>query len=145
MAQTATSQKLTINNGQFTSQGNFTGYTALGKRVHIYKRQMESLGVKFDESNKPVEDVKLPFYCLCEEKSYTNKLGADGNPIASADGSTGFTRLTALSVFASVDSLGSAVAEEYTLEGQVQNIVREKASNAGLSETQVDALLSVTF
>ena len=145
MAQTATSQKLTINNGQFTSQGNFTGYTALGKRVHIYKRQMESLGVKFDDTNKPVEDVKLPFYCLAEEKSYSNRLGADGNPVVSPDGTTGFSRLTALSVFGNVDALGSAVAEEFTLEGQVQNIVREKASNAGLTESAIDALLAVAI
>jgi len=145
MAQTATTQELRINNGQFTAQGNFTGYTALGKSVHIYKRQMESLGVKFDESNKPVEDVKLPFYCLAEEKSFSNKLGADGKPIVSPDGTTGFKRVTALSVFNTDESLGEAIAEEFTLKGKIQNIVREKASNAGLTESAIDALLAVAI
>ena len=145
MAQTATTQELTVNNGQFTSQGNFTGYTALGKRVHIYKRQMESLGVTFDDANKPTENVKLPFYCLAEEKEYSNKLGADGKPVTGLDGKTGFSRLTALSVFANVEALGGAVAEEFTLKGQIQNIVREKASNAGLNESAIDALLAVSI
>lgn len=144
MAQ-ATTQKLTVNNGNFTAQGNFRGYTALGKSVHIYKRQMESLGIKFDEANRPENDVKLPFYCLAEEKSYSNKLDANGQPTVGPDGKTGFSRLTALSVFTSVDSLGTAVAEEFTLEGQVQNIVREKASNAGLTENAIDALLNVAI
>ena len=145
MAQTATTQELTVNNGQFTSQGNFTGYTALGKRVHIYKRQMESLGVKFDDANKPESDVQLPFYCLAEEKTFPNKLGADGKPVTGPDGKTGFSRLTALSVFANVEALGGAVAEEFTLKGQIQNIVREKASNAGLTENAIDALLNVVI
>lgn len=145
MPQMATTQELTVNNGQFTSQGNFTGYTALGKKVHIYKRQMESLGVAFDDSNKPTSEVNLPFYCLAEEKSFSNKLGADGKPVVSPDGTTGFLRLTALSVFASVESLGGAVAEEFTLKGQIQNIVRQKASNAGLTESAIDALLSVSI
>jgi len=30
-----------INNGAFTANGNFSGYTALGVRVHLHKRQME--------------------------------------------------------------------------------------------------------
>jgi len=145
MAQTATTQELPISSGQFTSQGNFTGYTTSGKRVHIYKRQMESLGITFTDDNKPNEPVKFPIYCLAEEKSYTNRLGADGKPVESPDGTTGFTRLTALSVFASDDALGGAIAEEFTLKGKIQNIVREKASNAGLTDSQVDALLAVAI
>lgn len=149
MAQTTATQELTINNGQFTSNGNFTGYTAKGKRVHIYKRQMESLGVKYDDANKPAEDTNLkamlPFYCLAEEKTYSNRLGADGKPVVGPDGETGFTRLTALSVFESVDAIATAEAEELTLKGQIQNIVREKASNVGLSESQIDALLAVSI
>jgi hypothetical protein len=33
-----------INNGAFTANGNFSGYTALGVRVHLHKRQMNALG-----------------------------------------------------------------------------------------------------
>ena len=138
-----TTQEFAINNGSFVkSTGNFTGYTAKGQRVHIYARQMESLGINKDTDLKSV----LPFYCIAEEKDYSNKLDANGQPVPNPiDGSLGFSRLTALSVFTTVDTLGSAIAEEFTLKGQVQNIVREKASNAGLTESQVESLLSVAI
>lgn len=120
-----------INNGQFSASGNFSGYTATGVRVHIYKRQMESLN--WEEN----EDVKYPFYCLAIEKEIT--------PFA-ADGKTPLektTRLTATAVFLTVEQLAEAKGESVLVEAKVNNIIAKQAVAAGLSEDVLNDLLSV--
>jgi hypothetical protein len=120
-----------INNGQFSASGNFSGYTATGVRIHIYKRQMEAQN--WEEN----EDVKFPFYCLAVEKEIT--------PFA-ADGKTPLektTRLTATAVFLTVDALAEAKGENILVEAKVNTIIARQATAAGLTDDVVNALLSV--
>ena len=62
-----------INNGSFTKAGNFSGYTALGQRVHIYQRQMEALGWSAND------DVQFPFYCIGDIREI-QPVDEKGNP-----------------------------------------------------------------
>jgi hypothetical protein len=121
-----------INDGAFTKAGNFSGYTALGERVHIYKRQMDSLGWSSDN------DVEFPFYSIAKLKDI-EELDADGKPT----GVIVDQRLTALSVFKTRDAIKHAHSEASLLDIEIAQEVAKKASEAGLTQSAIDQLLSV--
>lgn len=121
-----------INNGQFSVNGNFSGYTATGVRVHIYARQMSAIGWEADE------DVKYPFYALAKEKEIT-PFAADGKTLSE----TKSIRLTATAVFTTVDALAAAKGEVVLVEAKVNSIIAKQAVAAGLSEDTMKDLLSV--
>ena len=121
-----------INNGSFTANGNFSGYTALGERVHIFGRQMEALSWK---SNA---DVSFPFYAIGQMKQI-NQLNEKGETIGTAD------RLTALSAFKSREEIKQAHADSTLLDIEIQQEIKAQASSAGLTESAINNLLSVAF
>lgn len=129
-----------INNGAFTTNGNFSGYTALGKRVHLHKRQMESLGWTKNE------EVTFPFYCIAEEKEI-GQLDVNGQAVV--DPNTGLAvvskRLTALSAFKTQEDIVKAHAESSLLDVVIQKEIRTQATSAGLSENEISALASASF
>lgn len=122
-----------INNGAFTGQGNFSGYTAMGERVHIYARQMASLGW---EAN---EDVKFPFYCIGAEKEI-EPLGVDGKPTGEKA-----IRLTALSVFKNKADITLARSESIMLDVEINKSIAEQAEKVGISQEVLDTLLAAAI
>jgi hypothetical protein len=120
-----------INNGSFTAAGNFSGYTALGERVHIYSRQMESLG--WSGNN----DVAFPFYAIGALKEINN-IDKDG-AIISVD-----QRLTALSVFKTRQDITAAHTESAFLDVEIKKSISEEAAKVGLSESAIESLLAAT-
>jgi hypothetical protein len=128
-----------INNGTFTASGNFSGYTALGERVHIFGRQIQALGW-----SKP-EDVKFPFYAIGTVKQI-GQLDASGKPMINADGTpTTSDRLTALSAFKTREEIKQAHADSALLDIEIAQEIRNQASTAGLSESAVNALANASF
>ena len=128
-----------INNGTFTASGNFSGYTALGERVHIFGRQIQALGW-----SKP-EDVKFPFYCIGTTKQI-GQLDASGKPMVDASGvAITSDRLTALSAFKTREEIKQAHADSALLDIEIQQEIRNQASTAGLSEQAVNALANASF
>lgn len=125
-------KNLVINNGKFTTAGNFSGYTALGERVHIFGRQMETLGWSKDE------EVKTPFYAIAIDKD-VDTIDANG-VVTKTD-----KRLTALSVFKTREEIKQAHAESAFLDIEVKQAVAEQASKSGLSQSAIDSLLSVAI
>lgn len=121
-----------INNGSFTAAGNFSGYTALGERVHIYGRQMESL----EWSNN--SDIVFPFYAIGALKEINN-IDKDG-AIISTD-----QRLTALSVFKTRQDITNAHTESAFLDVEIKKSIAEEAAKVGLSEAAIESLLSVSI
>lgn len=124
-------KNLVINNGAFTNAGNFTGYTALGERVHIYARQMDVLGIKKEDK------VQFPLFVIADIKTI-NTVDKDGNE-------TENQRLTALSVFAKKEDLIQAHVDSNMLTVEIAKSVKATASSAGLSEAEVEALLEATI
>jgi hypothetical protein len=120
-----------INNGSFTAAGNFSGYTALGERVHVFGRQMESLGWSAND------DVKFPFYAIGDVKQIDN-IDENGAVISSTD------RLTALSVFKTKADIVSAHAESAFLDVEIKKSISEEAAKVGLSQSAIDSLLALT-
>lgn len=128
-----------INNGSFTANGNFSGYTALGERVHLHKRQMEALEWKANA------DVKFPFYVIATIKQI-GQLGADGKAVLDANGlPLTSDRLTALSAFKTRDEIKQAHADAALLDVEIAQEIKTQASSAGLSEATVQALASTPF
>jgi hypothetical protein len=128
-----------INNGTFTASGNFSGYTALGERVHIFGRQIQALGW-----SKP-EDVKFPFYAIGTVKQI-GQLDASGKPMVNADGTPATSdRLTALSAFKTREEIKQAHADSALLDIEIQQEIRTQASTAGLSESAINALANASF
>jgi hypothetical protein len=121
-----------INNGSFTASGNFSGYTALGERVHIFGRQMEALGWKANA------DVTFPFYSIGTMKTI-NQLNEKGETIGTAE------RLTALSAFKTREEIKQAHADSSLLDIEIQQEIKAQASSAGLTEQAINNLLSVAF
>lgn len=128
-----------INNGSFTASGNFSGYTALGERVHIYGRQMQALGWSKQD------DVKFPFYVIGTVKEI-GQLGADGKPVTDANGvALTSERLTALSAFKTREEIKQAHADNALLDIEIAQEIRTQASTAGLSESAISALANAAF
>ena len=128
-----------INNGAFTTSGNFSGYTALGVRVHLHKRQMESL-----EWTKN-EDVKFPFFCIAETK-LIGSLNADGTPVVDKEGvEVKSERLTALSAFKSKAEITQAHADSRLLDVEIAQAIQTQATSAGLSESAIATLANASF
>lgn len=127
-----------ITSGSFTEAGNFSGYNALGERVHFHKRQMEAL--KWVKN----EDVKYPFYAIGAVKQIGQldenndpKLNSDGTPIL-------VDRLTALSAFATKAELVAAHVDNSTLEIEIKGAIATTAKSAGLNEKAVEMLLAAS-
>jgi hypothetical protein len=128
-----------INNGSFTASGNFSGYTALGERVHIFGRQMQALGWSKQE------DVKFPFYAIGTIKP-VGKLDDNGKPVLKTDGQPDTSdRLTALSAFKTRDEIKQAHADAALLDVEIQKEIHTQAKEAGLNEKQLEMLASVRF
>jgi hypothetical protein len=128
-----------INNGNFSNSGNFSGYTALGDRVHIFKRQMAALGWE-----KP-SDVKFPFYAIATIKEI-GQLDANAKPVVDANGAPLVSdRLTALSVFKTRDEIKQSHAYAALLDIEIQQEIKAQATSAGLSEKMVEAIANAPF
>jgi hypothetical protein len=128
-----------INNGAFTANGNFSGYTALGVRVHLHKRQMNALGWE------STTDVAFPFFCIAETKQI-GSLDASGNAVVDNNGvEIKSDRLTALSAFKTKGEITQAHADSSLLDVEIQQAIRTQASSAGLSENAINTLANASF
>ena len=113
-----------INNGSFTANGNFSGYTALGERVHLHKRQMEALEWKTND------DVKFPFYVIATIKQI-GQLDAKGQAVVGENGiAVTSDRLTALSAFKTRDAIKQAHADSALLDVEIAQEIKTQASAA---------------
>lgn len=132
-------QNLVINAGNFSANGNFSGYTATGLRVHIYGRQLETLGYKKQE------DVKFPLFVSAVEKTYGARLDEQGNEVPYADGSLTMTRLTATAVFKTQEEGVAANIADKTYAIEIANGVKKAYDLAGISQTDLKALVDAAF
>ena len=103
----------------------------MGERVHIYGRQVESLG--WTSNN----DVVFPFYAIGALKEINN-IDKDGVVISTDQ------RLTALSVFKTRQDITSAHTESAFLDVEIKKSISEEAAKVGLSESAIESLLSAT-
>lgn len=121
-----------INNGAFTAAGNFSGYTALGNRIHIFARQMSAL------EWSSVEDITFPFYCITKETPI-KQLDSAGNETGVVD-----MRETATSIFKTREDINRAHIDSATLDMEIKKNIAEEAAKVGLSKESIDSLLNAS-
>ena len=126
-------KKLVITGGNWTSNGNFSGYDREVGRVHFYGAQMKALGYEKDSV------VSFPLYGIGAEKEF-NQIDAEGNPTGEK-----FTRWQANSLFKDRKSLVEALAVDALIDVEVKQYVKTEASSAGLGEAEIAALLEATI
>lgn len=123
-----------ISSGKFTDNGNFTGYNALGERVHVHKAQMAALKWGKDE------DVKFPFFAIGTVKQI-GQLDENQKPKTNPDGSPVLVdRLTATAVFASKQGLIDARVDDLTIDFEITQGVKKAGEKVGLSEKEISQL-----
>jgi Skp family chaperone for outer membrane proteins len=66
-----------IEKGHFSEAGNFIAFSTIGERIHIYKRQINKLF--------PDRQVKFPFYCLAENKTFNSTYGTTFNRLTAEE------------------------------------------------------------
>ncbi len=66
-----------IEKGHFSEAGNFIAFSTVGERIHIYKRQINRLF--------PNRQVKFPFYCLAENKTFNSTYGTTFNRLTAEE------------------------------------------------------------
>jgi hypothetical protein len=128
-----------ITSGAFTKKGNFTGYTALGQRIHFHERQMKAIGVTTDA------DLKFPLYSVADIKTI-NPFDENGKPALDESGNLVATeRLTATSVFLSKAELVNAHVDNATIDVDIRKGIMQAGKDAGLSESAVEELASLSI
>jgi 2-hydroxychromene-2-carboxylate isomerase len=120
-----------IISGNFTENGNFSGYNAAGSRIHISGRTMESAGMKKGDK------LTFPFYATVVEREF-NVLDEQGNPTEEK-----FKREQAGAVFTNKAALIEAVNADKVLAIEANADLVGKATAVGLSDNAVKALLEV--
>lgn len=118
-----------ILSGNFTENGNFSGYNASGARIHVNGRTMESAGIKKGDT------VKFPLFATVVEREF-NVLDEQGNP---KEGET-FKREQAGAIFTNKQALIEAVNADKLLAVEAEADLKAKATAIGLTEEAVNAL-----
>ena len=127
--------------GRFTNAGNFSAFDKYDNRVFISKRVMDSQGWT------KIEDIKFPFYALTKTEKI-GQLDDNGNPLKDTNGVEIKTdRFQASCIFPTKESMIESFADDKfddaMLDEQINQIVKQKASSAGLSESAINNLLSL--
>lgn len=122
-------QDYVINSGKKTENGNFSGYTLFGERVHIFAHQMAA-------ANVDVDAPTFPFVVVAEKKSYEARVGTDGIKI----GKDIVNRLTATAVFANEDKYADAKAYVQGFRERVQRKVAKRVKALEVPAEPSDAI-----
>jgi hypothetical protein len=94
-----------IVKGHWSSAGNFIAESTDGSTIHVYAKQMETLGYAsiLEEQQSLTPVVNFPFFMLAYNKQFINAAGVNA------------IRLTAASVWDSYDKLIKALLVELRL------------------------------
>ena len=123
----------TLTSGNFSANGNFSGYDNQGERWFVHGRAMESLGFKTDS------DVTFPLYAIVTEREIQSR---DENGDLS---DTMVIRKQATAVFKTVAELVSAKNADIALEIAIKADLEAVVSKSGLSDSSVKALLEASI
>jgi hypothetical protein len=129
-------QKIVIVDGQWSTNGNFSGWDILAvERYHIPARLMATLGYKKDDV------VQMPLFATVVKKSFSPRLDKDGNPIPNADGTFGIKdRPTVTSLFKTKQDGVNAFVDATGYSRDVDAALRAAESAANAKSTTLAKL-----
>jgi hypothetical protein len=131
-------QNVVIVSGQFSANGNYSGWDLLGvERYHIPARMMNSLGYAKGAN----EQVEFPIYASVVKKSFPPRLDADGQPIPNPDGTFGIKdRPTVTALFKTLEQGITANVANGEYARRVNNAVRKAETASGLTEETLSTI-----
>jgi len=131
-------QNVVIVSGQFSANGNYSGWDLLGvERYHIPARMMNSLGYAKGAN----EQVEFPIYASVVKKSFPPRLDADGQPIPNPDGTFGIKdRPTVTALFKTLEQGITANVANGEYARRVNNAVRKAETASGLTEEMLSTI-----
>lgn len=134
-------QNVVIVDGQFSNNGNFSGYDALGtERYHIPARMMTRLGYAKGQN----EAVTFPLFATVVKKSFAPRLDANGQPIPNADGTFGIKdRPTVTSLFTSLEAGVEANVATKGYDRAVRAAVKKAETSYGLADNVLNAVQAI--
>jgi hypothetical protein len=132
-----TSKKIT--RGAFSAKGNLM-LMDKGRNAFFCPK-----AVVTEKGWSKIEDITFPLYVNVNTFTYNN-LDDNGNPLLNADGTPStFTREDVIDVFTSAQALADDYADDFSLEILKKQAVKSTASSAGLTESNVNALLELAI
>ena len=123
----------TLTSGNFSANGNFSGYDASGERWFVHGRAMQTLGMEKDA------DLKFPLYAIVTEREIQSR---DENGELS---DTMVIRKQATAVFKTIGELVGAVNADVALDIAIKADLEATVSKSGLSDASVKALLEAVI
>ena len=126
-------QTTAILSGNFTTNGNFSGYNAAGDRIHIPARQMESLGLNKDSK------IKFPLYSLVRQREFSS-VDTNGQPTGEK-----FTRAQSGSIFLNEEDMIAAANADDLLKLKTKANLATQAKSTGLTDSVINSLLTVAI
>jgi len=132
-------KSLKITRGAFSKAGNLMLIDKTRTAYFCPKSVVE------DKGWTKIEDITFPLYVNVGTFTYNN-LDDNGNPLMNADGTNNtFTREDVIDVFTSAQALADDYADDFSLEILKKQAVKSTASSAGLTESNVNALLDLVI
>lgn len=134
-------KNVVIVDGQFSNNGNFSGYDSLGtERYHIPARMMTRLGYAKGANEK----IEFPLFATVVLKSFAARLDANGQPIPNADGTFGIKdRPTVTSLFTTLEAGVDANVANKSYDLAIKAAVKKAESSFGFEESTLSAITSV--
>ena len=126
-------QTKTLTSGNFSANGNFSGYDTSGERWFVHGRAMEGMGMKADA------DLTFPLYAIVTEREIQSR---DENGELS---DTMVIRKQATAVFKTIGELVAAKNADIALEIAIRADLEAVVSKSGLTEASVKALLEASI
>ena len=123
----------TFTSGNFSANGNFSGYDSGNVRWFVHGRAMESLGMKEDK------DLVFPLYAIVTEREIQSR---DENGELS---DTMVIRKQATAIFKTIEELVKAKNADMALEIAIKADLEAIVSKSGLSDSSIKALLEASI
>ena len=135
-------KKYSIENGNFTENGNYSGYTAEGKRIHIPGRLMNSIGFSID---KPVPSGSQ-FFIVAEESEINPFIPGTKTPQTNSDGTLVVSlRTTAKSAYLTKEALFTASNTSKLLDAEADAHFNKSVKELGLTEADITAFANASI
>lgn len=127
----------TILSGNFSTGdgavGNFSGYNSSGKRIFIFKAQMEGLGME------TTAKLKFPFFALMDTREIETR--DDSGELSGVM----VERVQATALFKTMDELITAKNSDAIIEIKSASALATEATSSGLNAEQINAILEVSI
>jgi hypothetical protein len=133
-------KSLKVTRGAFSAVGNLMLIDKKTRKAYFCPKSVVA-----EKGWSKIEDITFPLYVNVDTFTYNN-LDDNNDPIINSDGTKStFTREDVIDVFTSAQALAEDYADDFSLEILKKQAVKSTATSAGLTESNVNALLELAI